>query len=57
MSYFTVYVVDRVTHAEVCCGDLLTRSEAVEMMRFFKDHDIDAYFVNFYYKHGKRFEL
>lgn len=57
MTYFSVYVVDRLTKAEVCIGNLLTRNEASNLVRVFEKYDVDAYLVEYYYKKGKVIEV
>lgn len=57
MSYYSVYVVDRITKAEVCIGNLLTRNEASTLLRTFEKYDVDAYIVEYYYKKGKVVEI
>lgn len=57
MMYYDVYVVDRITHAEVCVGALLSRSEAARCKKFFDEFDCEAYIISYYYKNGKKVEL
>lgn len=56
MSYFDVYVIDRVTKDRVCVLSFGTRSEAGEVARYLSNVDsCDLEIVEspFYYKKGK----
>lgn len=57
MTYYDVFVVDRVTKAEVCIGTLMTRAEASTCKRLFEQYDCDAYIIAYIYKNGRKIEL
>lgn len=53
MKYYDVYVIDRLTHAEVCVGALLSRYDAERMKKFFLEYDVDSVFYEYDQKKGE----